>query len=144
VVVLGGASASALAAFLALALWPTAPVVSVAVAGETVAPGRAAPGPDAGEPEELANLAPVPKVNAPTLALPRRRGRGWVVLQAPPGLQVTHLGKPLGVTPLEPVEVAMGTAVFVLRHPRLGTTRRAWVRVTGGEPVVLRADGFPP
>jgi hypothetical protein len=65
-----------------------------------------------------------------------------VVLEVPPGLQVSYLGKALGVTPLEPVEVPVGTAVFILKNPRFGQSKRVWVKVPSGGTVVLKAD-FP-
>jgi serine/threonine-protein kinase len=73
-------------------------------------------------------------------ATPSRRGRAWVVLQAPAGLRVTHLGRDLGVTPLQPVEVSPGTAVFVLKNPVQGTSKRRSVKVASGDTVVWKPD----
>jgi hypothetical protein len=83
-------------------------------------------------------LEPAPPPRATAAA--RRRGTGRVVLELAPGLQVSYLGRLLGTTPLGPVEVPAGTAVFVLRNPATRTSRRAWVKVTRGGTVVLKAD----
>ncbi len=68
---------------------------------------------------------------------------GKVIIKVMAGAEVFYAGKSLGVTPLDPVEVPAGTAVFVVRLRKLGVTRRVLVRVPSGGVVVLRADLGP-
>jgi serine/threonine-protein kinase len=79
--------------------------------------------------------------SAPEPRIRRRRARtGRVVLKVAAGWEVSLSGRALGVTPLGPVEVPSGLTTFVLRHKKLGVTRRLSVRVPPGRTVSLRAE----
>ena len=93
--------------------------------------------PDAGLGPERRNAEPS---RQPTRLRRRRPATGRVALKVSAGAEVFYGRHSLGITPMEPVEVPSGTATFVLRHRKLGVTRKVSVRVPPGGTVVLRVD----
>jgi hypothetical protein len=70
-----------------------------------------------------------------------RKGKvGRVAFKVNPGTEISLRGRTLGVAPIDPVEVKVGVATFVLRHRKFGSTRRVSVRVQPGKTTVLKAD----
>jgi serine/threonine-protein kinase len=65
---------------------------------------------------------------------------GTVVLRVNPWAEVFHGGKSLGLTPMDPVQVAAGRQRFVLKNSQLGVEKSVEVKVPAGGRVVLKAD----
>lgn len=100
---------------------------------------------DAGPETPIAEPPPV----APPVAPPRKTPvkkivarTGKVTVRVNPWAEVSFNGKVLGTTPLAPIEVPAGTAVFTLKNKQLGVTRKVTVKVPAGGTVVLKADLF--
>lgn len=98
--------------------------------------------PRADEPPTAPEVQPA---DAPPAKVKKRRRRaparvGRVTLRVQAGTEVFYRGKSYGVTPLPPLEVPSGRAIFTLRNQASGVTRRVSVRVPAGGRVVLRAD----
>jgi serine/threonine-protein kinase len=155
--VLVGAATALLVGFLVLlAVWPRTPGgttddIPLVAAGprdeqfpeieipvEVEAALDPAP-PEAAEPPPAVHPGP-PGVRRPSVRRAPRPGR--VTIRVNPWAEVSYGGKVLGTTPLPPVEVPSGTAVFTLKNSQLGVTRRVSVKVPPGGSVVLKADLF--
>ncbi len=78
----------------------------------------------------------------PARRVPGKTRTGKVTVRVNPWAEVSFAGKSLGVTPLPPIDVPAGLAVFTLKNPQLGVTRRVSVKVPAGGSVVLKADLF--
>lgn len=154
--VLVGAATAALIGFLVLlAVWPRPPAqptdeIPLVAAGPTderfpeieipveVEAELDPELPDEGEAPRLpGDATPARRPPARRVAKP-----GRVTVRVNPWAEVSYGGRVLGTTPLPPIEVPAGTAVFTLRNSQLGVTRRVSVKVPPGGSVVLKADLF--
>jgi hypothetical protein len=97
-------------------------------------------------------------VSSPTLAFPRtltlelkpgesitrvvRGGRGTLRIAVTPWAEVIVDGRSLGVTPLQPAELAEGTHVVTLKNPEIGVTTRRKIAVLPNREALLKVDLF--
>ena len=143
-IVVGSGTALLVGFVLLLALWPRAPVavqpqvlVDPGVGRELVIPAEVEF--DAPQADDV-DSGPRAPIKRPPIKRPAKTGK--VTVRVNPWAQVVFGGKNLGTTPLPPIEVPAGTAIFVLKNDQLGVTRKVSVKVPAGGTVVLKADLF--
>jgi len=105
-------------------------------------------------PLDSAPVSAPPPSAADTKLAPRRIGpaakepkpaagtMGSVAFRIRPWAEVVVDGRPLGITPLAPVELPAGRHVVVLRNKELGTERRVIADVPANGIFTLRVDLF--
>jgi serine/threonine-protein kinase len=69
-------------------------------------------------------------------------GRGWLRVAITPWAEVVVDGKTLGVTPLQPVELAEGPHLVTLKNSDLGVTTKRRLLVTPNKETLLKVDLF--
>lgn len=76
----------------------------------------------------------------PGMAAARRGSNGTVVLRVPPGVEVLHNGKRLGVTPMAPIKLPSGAQTLTLVKQDLGVKKQVRVAVPVQRKVVVRVN----
>lgn len=94
--------------------------------------------PDAGA--TFAELDLTPPEPAGLAGKKKRPATGTVVVRVHPWAEVIYAGRSLGTTPLKPVRVPAGRAVFTLRNRDLGIERQVTVTVPPGGQAPLTAN----
>jgi serine/threonine-protein kinase len=84
--------------------------------------------------------AATPDAAAPHVAKAPAKATGRLDLRVNPWAQVFEGRKSLGVTPMAPFELAVGTHHLTLKNPDLKVSRDVTVKVTKGSTVVQRVD----
>jgi serine/threonine-protein kinase len=69
-------------------------------------------------------------------------GKGWLRVAVTPWAEVIVDGRTLGVTPLQPVELAEGPHLVTLKNADLGVTTKRRLLVTPNREALLKVDLF--
>ena len=74
----------------------------------------------------------------PAPKTPRKKRTGKVVFRLSPGFEVFLGNRSLGVTPLKPMTLAAGTALFTVKNVKSGAAKKVSLRVPAGGSVQLK------